>query len=585
MVWVSNRLKRAAILILFFTCAINSAHVASCFQDDKQKQKGDKKVDTPKSDPLLMRQLRSPRQTMITFLQAMNEDNTNEAIKCMDLSGLDPDTASSKAKVYADKLYLLLTRVWGVHVWRMSDQDDTRSPVLLSDSLEDTEDGPRLADARKIVIARNEAGLWRFTPETLTLVDREIWSRWSDQLSVGIEKASSFPVWLESQFPPALRKKSFLLPTYQWICLALLIVAGFAIDIFVRYVLNFLTNLWFRIFKAEVDYKARRNLWKPVGLLTQSLVWYLGARMIDLPTSWLSVLLVAFKLFAVISAVWTAFRAIELLRSYLQRRAVKTVSKYDDLLIPFVTTALKFLAVAGGIILLVDVFEGPWKTVWGGLGVGGIAFAIAAKDVLGNLFGSVTVLTDRPFEIGDWVIIGDVEGTVETVGLRSSKIRTFYNSVVVMPNSILTTAIVDNMGKRRYRRLRTMIGLQYDTSPEQVEAFCEGVRELIRSYKHTRKESYYVYVNELAEHSINILLYMFFRCPEWETELQQKHQMLIDIMKLAKQLDVKFAFPTRTLHMFDESPEDPMSFPPETDPDELGRRFASEIVQSHKKSA
>ncbi len=553
-------------------------------QDKKSNQGDGKKSAAKKTDPLLTRQLRSPRQTVITFLQAMDDGQTDQAIKCLDLSGLDADTASTKAKVYADKLHLVLKRVWDIEVWRLSDEDDARSPVLLSDSIDTNTDQQRLADAQKIVIARDEDGLWRFTAETLTVVDEEIWSRWNDQLPIGNEKVTSFPVWLESQFPPSLRKKHFFLPTYQWICLGILIVAGFAIDIFVRYILNFLTNLWFRFVKTEVDFKARRNLWKPVGLLTQSLVWYLGARMIDLPASWLSVLLVAFKLFAVISAVWTAFRAIALLKSHLERRAAKTVSKYDDLLIPFITTALKVLSIAVGLILLVDVFEGPWKTVWGGLGVGGIAFAIAAKDVLGNLFGSLTVLTERPFEIGDWVIIDDVEGTVESVGLRSSKIRTFYNSVVVMPNSILTTAVVDNMGRRRYRRLRAMIGLQYDTTPEQVEAFCEGVRELIRNYKYTRKDGYYVYLNELADHSINILLYMFFRCPEWEIELEQRHQLLLDIMKLAEQLDVKFAFPTRTLHMFNEETDDPSSFPEGTVPDEFGRQIASDIA-SQRKSA
>jgi small-conductance mechanosensitive channel len=117
-----------------------------------------------------------------------------------------------------------------------------------------------------------------------------------------------------------------------------------------------------------------------------------------------------------------------------------------------------------------------------GLGIGGIAFALAAKDTVENLFGSVTVLVDRPFQVGDWVVIGDQEGTVEEIGFRSMRLRTFYNSRITIPNSLLVKSAVDNLGARRYRRVKCMIGVQYDTPPDRIEAFCEGIRELIRRH-------------------------------------------------------------------------------------------------------
>ena len=118
-----------------------------------------------------------------------------------------------------------------------------------------------------------------------------------------------------------------------------------------------------------------------------------------------------------------------------------------------------------------------------------------------NFFGSLTLVMDRPFEVGDWVLIDDVEGSVEEVGFRSTRVRTFYQSVISLPNSKLLTAVVDNMGARRFRRWTTKLGVTYDTPPDTLDAFCEGLRELVRQHPHTRKDYFHVYVVGFAESS------------------------------------------------------------------------------------
>ena len=123
-----------------------------------------------------------------------------------------------------------------------------------------------------------------------------------------------------------------------------------------------------------------------------------------------------------------------------------------------------------GLVFLASVLRINVTSLLAGLGIGTLAFGLAAQDSVKNLFGSLTVIFDRPFHVGQWVKIGSHEGTVEEVGFRSTRIRTFYNSQVTLPNSRLTTAIVDNMGRRRYRRIKTMLSLQYDTKPEQMNA-------------------------------------------------------------------------------------------------------------------
>ena len=166
------------------------------------------------------------------------------------------------------------------------------------------------------------------------------------------------------------------------------------------------------------------------------------------------------------------------------------------------------------------------------------------------------MLADRPFEIGDWVVIDEkVEGTVEQVGIRSSRVRTFHNSEIIVPNSLLTNAIVDNMGRRKFRRFKTHLQIKYNTPVDRIESMCAGIRQLVQNNPYARKESAHVYLNQFSECSIDILVYVFFDCSDWSVELRERHCLLMDILRLAEKIGVEFAFPTRTLEI--DGPEQP----------------------------
>ena len=150
--------------------------------------------------------------------------------------------------------------------------------------------------------------------------------------------------------------------------------------------------------------------------------------------------------------------------------------------------------------------------------------------------------------------------------------------MITLPNSRFTTTAVDNMGQRHYRRFKTMIGVQYDTTPEQLDAFCEGIRELIRRHPYTRKDYYHVYFNDLSDSSLNILLYCFFECSDWGVELRERHRLLVDIVKLASRLRVQFAFPTRTIQMVQGPPASPEQEVDLSDPHKIGIREAVQVA-------
>ncbi|MDH5610267.1 MAG: mechanosensitive ion channel family protein, partial [Cyclobacteriaceae bacterium] len=184
-----------------------------------------------------------------------------------------------------------------------------------------------------------------------------------------------------------------------------------------------------------------------------------------------------------------------------------------------------------------------------GLSIGGLAFALAAQDTIKNFFGSLMIFIDKPFQIGDWITSGDIDGTVEEVGFRSSRVRTFRNSVMYVPNGKMADSLIDNHGLRQYRRFFTQIAITYDTPPELIDGFVEGLRKIVLSHPDTRKDYYNVFLNDLGPSSLNIMFYIFFEVPDWTAELKARHEVLLEIIRFAKQLGVHFAFPTQTLHV------------------------------------
>ena len=253
--------------------------------------------------------------------------------------------------------------------------------------------------------------------------------------------------------------------------------------------------------------------------------WVAVAFTTDLPVGVTNVLLTALMFVAIVAAVLAAFRVLDLVAGYFARRAKRSEHRFDDLVVPLAATTAKLAAVLIGVVAAVATQNDELPaTLIGGLGIGGVAIALASQETLSNFIGSIMLLFDRPFEVGDWVRIDDLEGEVESLGFRSTKLRTGLNSQVTVPNSKLAAANVDNLGRRKYRRYLNKLGLEYGTSPDQIEAFCEGVRELIRRHPHTRKDFYAAYFNDFGPSSLDVLVVVYFQVPDWATELRERHR-------------------------------------------------------------
>jgi MscS family membrane protein len=496
-------------------------------------------------------ELASARATMATFLDAFYADGEADleaAARCLDLSELSPAVRSLRGKELAGQLKQVIDRTRLVELGEIPDSADGPPWVF------------ERYDAGAIVIAAVEDGRWLFTAETvenLWSIHKEVRER---EIVSGVEQtyeAVTPATWLRQMAPKSFRGRIFLLEGWQWIGVLVVILAGVIVGRLFTVVAAAAVDRALTRRAQHVDTQLLKAAIQPASVFLMVVLWGVGALWLGLPTIVFKIYVEAVVVVAVVAFTLMAYRLMDVASAVFERRADRTDSRFDDLLVPLIRKSLKVLIVAIGLVTVAGSVGIEVAGLLAGLGLGGLAFALAAQDTVSNLFGSITVLLDRPFQVGDWVKVGDVEGTVEEMGFRSTRVRTFYNSLITLPNSNLIKASVDNLGARSYRRWSTRLGIAYDTPPERVDAFCDGIRELVERHPYTRKDYYHVYFNEFGAASLEILLYVFFVCPDWATELRERHRLAVDILRLAHELGVEFAFPTQTVYLRNEPWEGP----------------------------
>ena len=222
-------------------------------------------------------------------------------------------------------------------------------------------------------------------------------------------------------------------------------------------------------------------------------------------------------------------------------------SKLDRQLTPILGKVLYGLIVFVGFLHILTLFGVDPMTVLAGASIGGIALAFAARDSVKNLIGTILIFLDKPFQLDDWVIIGGVEGSVERVGLRSTRLRAADTTMFQIPNNKVVEMEINNKGMRIYRRYTTELGIRYDTPPDLIESFMEGIKEIIRLHPETRSQSYNVEFVGFGDFALKIMVNVYFKNPDWGMEQASKNVLHLAIVKLAKELGVEFAFPSSTL--------------------------------------
>ncbi|CDO03910.1 MscS family inner membrane protein YnaI [Oceanobacillus picturae] len=223
--------------------------------------------------------------------------------------------------------------------------------------------------------------------------------------------------------------------------------------------------------------------------------------------------------------------------------------KIDHILIPFFSKALRLIIVAIGISVIAQEFEYDINGFVAGLGIGGLAFALAAKDALANLFGGIIIITEKPFTIGDWIKTPSVEGTIEDISFRSTKVRTFAQALVTVPNATLSNEAITNWSKMGKRQITFKLSLMYGAKRDQLEGIVKEIQVLLRHHDAINKETILVNVDAYGENGWEIFLYFFTNTTDWEEHLKVKQEINLAILAIIEREKLEIAIPTRKLYV------------------------------------
>jgi len=483
------------------------------------------------SDPLVFQSVESPYMTVVTHLANLQKETYRPKISAMTIPGAD-----MKKKIdIAVKIKKILDYE-GLYI----DVDE----IPKNPNYKDTITGRQiyiLAKEHPEIYLSLQAGKWLYSKETVKMIPI-IFAEYEDLDAFSLQDIIGAD-WTGEYFG---------LQAWQWFWLLILLILV-SILYFIFYLV--LGSVFIRIFNyfspknAIAEYMEPVS--KPLSIVAVIFIFTKLLPLIGMPVGYNATIIYVAGVLYPLLLTFMAFKLTHLVGDIYAAIASKTATKIDDNLVPLIRRLLKGVVVIVGIFYIIDAFGLDYTPLLAGVSVGGLAIALAAQDTVKNLLGSITIYIDQPFDIGDWIIFESAEGTVEEVGIRSTRIRTFYNSLVSVPNGKIADGKIDNMGKRNYRRYKTTIAITYDTPPDLIEAYVEGLRKLLLDMDSSLKTNYEIHLNEFGANSLDILVYIFFQVDNWTQELESRQEFILESIRLAEELGVRFAFPTSTLFIED----------------------------------
>ncbi len=301
--------------------------------------------------------------------------------------------------------------------------------------------------------------------------------------------------------------------------------------------------------KTDYDDRLLEALEKPVSLFFLFFGIYLAIAVLPLEDELFHFFTLLFRGTSTLLVFWGILRFLDVLADLtVQISDLKgsTVGAF----VPLMKKATRVFVIIVGIIMVIDNLGYSVGGILATLGLGGAAFAFAAKDTIANLYGSFALALDRPFKVGDWIMVGDrVDGDVEEIGLRSTKIRTWPKTVLSIPNNVLANEMINNWSQMPKRRVKQIVGVEYGTPTETMEVLVEDIRQLLREDEGVNQEFILVNFTDFGESSLNILVYYFTTTTAWLEHMDVRQRVNLKIMDAVAARGSSIAFPTRTVHL------------------------------------
>jgi len=496
----------------------------------------------PEADP------DSPRAALKQFLLLCNDGEYTEAADYLDL----PDSLKSEGPALALRLKGVLDR----QIWIKLEAISPKAAGSLEDglppSVEEIGTVPGRTGTEPVRLIRKnrpEGPRWLFSRATVERVN-DWYSRLQDR-------------WLRDYLPdPLLRPGPYDVMWWQWISLPVLIGLAYglgkALDRITRRMLR-------RIFAGAhvAEPFPFLRLGGPLTMAWALLALYIVVPRIGLypPAEAVFERVLSAGLIAV--AFWFALRAVDVIRDRLVARPSTQENPAARSLVPLGAKSAKIIVVVMAAIAVFSQLGYAVGSLLAGLGIGGVALALAAQKTVENLFGSLSIGVDQPFRVGDYIQVDGIEGTVEAIGLRSTRIRTLDRTLVTIANGKLADMRIESYTARDRMRLHCTVGLVYETRAEQVREVVEGIRTYLEGNPKVFQDIIIVFFARMNDWSLDIEVMTWFKTSDWIQFRALRQEALLAFLEVVEQAGTSVAFPTRMLHIAPPRREElPFAEPP-----------------------
>lgn len=479
----------------------------------------------------------SPRATLTTFINAFKQprvgvtpDPIEEAVKCLDLREIPEEYRQVKGFELASQLLEIIESVENFHL-----EDVPSTTAGVSYSLFRSQTG-------EVLIARQPNGEWLFAQETvraapllMVAVDNER----NNYGSATLTQADSVGAQIRGWVPNSLKKRTLGLERWQWLGLCILLVLGILVGTVVKTVVTWLLGkILRRRYEALTD-EDLKILNAPLGLLAFVIIFRAGLRALALTQGSIGFLRTVMFLLTAFAIIWLIYRLVNTVAARLQAKALETESQADDLLVPFVSVIVRIGVVLVGLIIVAENLDFNVAGLIAGLGIGGIAIALASQETLSNFFGSLVLMIERPFMADDRVTVGGVQGTVKEVGIRSTKIQTFDDSIVTVPNSNVVKNNIVNDGLRHHRNWVVKFSVPYQNGADKIEGFCKSIEDIIKQSKFLDNKEFNLHIFDVTPPTVVIRVEINFAEDAFEFELNARQQFIMDVLRLADKSEIE----------------------------------------------
>lgn len=296
---------------------------------------------------------------------------------------------------------------------------------------------------------------------------------------------------------------------------------------------------------------AFRSLGRPVPFLFGVIGLWVGLTAFEFAESFDKLQDDCFDILFTIAVAYFIYSLVDVVDHAITHFTSKTRSKMDDMMAPMVRKSLRAVVVIMALIQVAQILsDKPLTTIVTGLGVGGLALALAAQETIKNFFGSIVIFADKPFELGERIVVGGHDGVIEEVGFRSTRIRTLDGHLVTAPNGELANQMIQNIGKRPYIRRIMNVTITYDTSPEKVQEALDILRGILDNHEGMDEEfPPRVYFNDYNASSLNLFAIYWYHPADYWKYLAHAEKVNMELFRRYSDAGIEFAFPTQTLYV------------------------------------